>query len=121
MAKLADSIVVAERVLILGRDAAGKSPLARRLGVLTGVPAIELDQLFWHPSLIPTPPDRWVAIQEGLIEPDRWIIGGHLGPYDVLEARLKGADTVIILDFSLLCCAWRSIRRSREASTTGAG
>ena len=39
---------------------------------------------------------------------------GDLGPYDVVEVRLRRADTVILLDFSLLRCAWRAIRRSRE-------
>jgi hypothetical protein len=39
---------------------------------------------------------------------------GDLGPYDVVEVRLRAADTVILLDFSFLCCARRAIRRSRE-------
>jgi hypothetical protein len=39
---------------------------------------------------------------------------GDLGPYDVLEPRLQVADTVIILNFSLLRCAWRTIRRLSE-------
>lgn len=39
---------------------------------------------------------------------------GDLGPYDALEVRLKAADTVILLDFSILRCAWRALRRSRE-------
>ena len=39
---------------------------------------------------------------------DTWIFDGDLGPHDVLEPRLGVADTVIILDFSLLRCAWRS-------------
>jgi hypothetical protein len=39
---------------------------------------------------------------------------GDLGPYDVVEVRLRAADTIIFLDFSLVRCAWRAIRRSRE-------
>ena len=39
---------------------------------------------------------------------------GDLGPYDAVDVRLRAADTIIFLDFSLLCCAWRAIRRSRE-------
>jgi hypothetical protein len=33
---------------------------------------------------------------------------------DVIEVRLRAADTVVFLDFSLVRCAWRAIRRSRE-------
>jgi adenylate kinase family enzyme len=39
---------------------------------------------------------------------------GDLGPYDVVDIRIREADTVIFLDFPLLICAWRAIRRSRE-------
>lgn len=39
---------------------------------------------------------------------------GDLGPYDVVEVRLRAADTVLVLDFSLIRCAWRAVRRSRE-------
>ena len=103
-----------QRILILGRGAAGKSTLARRLSALTGFPVIELDDWFWQPGLRETPRERWIDIQRGLIQSDTWIIDGDLGPYDVLQPRLDAADTVIILDFSLLRCAWRSIRRSSE-------
>ena len=39
---------------------------------------------------------------------------GHLGPYDAVEVRLRRADTVILLGFSLGRGAWRVILRSRE-------
>ena len=49
-----------------------------------------------------------------LIQEDGWIMDGDLGPYDAVEVRLRAADTVIFLDFSLVRCAWRALRRSRE-------
>ena len=30
------------------------------------------------------------------------------------EVRLRAADTVLVLDFSLARCAWRALRRSPE-------
>jgi adenylate kinase family enzyme len=75
---------------------------------------IELDKIFWQPGLVATPRDHWIAIQERLVAGERWIIDGDLGPYDVVEIRLRAADTILFLDFSLLRCAWRAIRRSRE-------
>jgi adenylate kinase family enzyme len=35
-----------KRVVILGRGAAGKSTLAKRLGSITRLPVIELDKIF---------------------------------------------------------------------------
>jgi adenylate kinase family enzyme len=102
------------RVVILGPGASGKSTLAVRLGEILGLPLVELDKLFWRPGLIATPRDQWVILQEKLVEGDSWIMDGDLGPYDVLEVRLRAADTIIFLDFSLVRCAWRAVRRSRE-------
>lgn len=103
-----------ERVVILGRGGAGKSTLAATLGTVTGLPVIELDRHFWGPGLEATPPEQWAAVQDELARTDRWIMDGDLGPYDVLEIRLRRADTVVVLDYSFWRCAWRAIRRSRE-------
>jgi hypothetical protein len=84
------------------------------LGEITGLPVIEVDRIFWQPGLIATPREQWVAMQEKLVVGDRWIMDGDLGPYDAVEVRLRAADTILFLDFSLVRCAWRAIRRSRE-------
>jgi adenylate kinase family enzyme len=103
-----------KRVVILGRGASGKSTFARRLGSITGLPVIELDKAFWRAGLHPTPRDQWVNLQEKLVAKDGWIMDGDLGPYDAVEVRLRAADTIIFLDFSLIRCAWRAARRSPE-------
>jgi adenylate kinase family enzyme len=103
-----------KRVVIVGPGASGKSTLAVDLGKITRLPVVELDKLFWQPGLVETPPDRWIDIQRGITEQDEWILDGDLGPYDVIEVRLRAADTVIFLDFSFLRCAWRAVRRSPE-------
>jgi adenylate kinase family enzyme len=105
-----------KRIVILGRGASGKSTLANRLGEVTGLPVIELDKLFWLSGMTATPRDQWVNLQENLVAEDRWIMDGDLGPYDAVEVRLRAADTIIFLDFSLVLCAWRAVRRSRERS-----
>lgn len=102
------------RVVVLGPGAAGKSVLAARLGRMTRLPVIELDALFWRPGLVATPPDDWAAVQHGLAAEEEWIMDGDLGPYDVLDVRLRAADTVVLLDLSRVRCAWRALRRSRE-------
>src|SRR5215467_495715 len=103
-----------KRVVIIGPGASGKSTLARLLGEITGLRVIELDKVFWQPRLAETPGHQWVALQQKLVAENEWIMDGDLGPYDAIEVRLRAADTVIFLDFSLVRCAWRAIRRSRE-------
>jgi nicotinamide riboside kinase len=105
-----------KRVVILGRGASGKSTLARRLGNITGLPVIEADKIFWQPGLVPTTREQWIAMQKGIAAEDRWIIDGDLGRYDAVEVRLRAADTIILLDFSLVRCALQALRRSPERS-----
>jgi len=101
------------RVVILGRGGAGKSTFARKLGNAMGLPVIELDQHFWQPGLIPLQRERWREIQQELANEERWM-DGDLGKYDELGVRLQAADTVLVLDFSLLRCLVRALRRSKE-------
>jgi adenylate kinase family enzyme len=105
-----------KRVVVVGRGASGKSTLARRLSEITHLPMIELDKTFWQTGLAATPREQWIVIQEELAAEPEWIMDGDLGPYDAIEARLRRADTIIFLDFSLARCVWRAIRRSRERS-----
>ena len=103
------------RVVILGRGGAGKSTLAREISGRTGLPVAELDELFWLPG--PTAPDPawWAAQQRELVQHEAWIIDGDLGRYDLdLSLRLRAADTVIVLNFGFVRCAWRTLRRGRE-------
>jgi adenylate kinase family enzyme len=102
------------RIVVLGRGGAGKSALSRQLSALTSIPDVELDALFWQPGTTPTDLSGWAACQQELIQRDRWILDGDLGPYDTaLEVRLQAADTIVVLDFSFLRCAWRTLRRGR--------
>jgi adenylate kinase family enzyme len=103
-----------KRVLILGRGASGKSTLARTLGELTGLPVIELDKVFWNPSLEPLSAVEWADAQRRLVQNPEWIMDGDLGPYDVVDIRIREADTIVLLDYPLALCAWRALRRSRE-------
>jgi len=72
------------------------------------------DKLFWQPGLVEMPRDRWVELQRRLVGEGEWIMDGDLGPHDAIEVRLRAADTIIFLDFSLARCARRALRRSSE-------
>ena len=102
------------RVVVLGRGGAGKSTFAARLGDTLDIPVVELDKVFWTPELTPMPKPQWAELQRQLTCGERWILEGDLGPYDALDVRLRAADPVIVLDFSVWRCTWRVLRRSRE-------
>lgn len=103
-----------KRVVILGAGCSGKTTFAVRLGAITGLQVVELDKVFWRPGLVATPREEWVKIQKRLTAEGEWILDGDLGPYDAAHIRLQAADTIIFLDFSLVRCLWRAVRRSQE-------
>ena len=77
---------------------------------------VELDKIFWQPRLESMARVEWVKKQQALVAQESWIINGDLGPYDAVEVRFSAAETIILLDFGLVRCAWRALRRRRERS-----
>ncbi|MGV2827483.1 DNA topology modulation protein [Myxosarcina sp. GI1(2024)] len=98
-----------QRITILGSCGAGKSTLARILGVKLSLPVIHLDSYYWQEGWVETERTDWINIQQHLIQGDRWIIDGNYS--NTLEMRLKAADTIIWLDFPRGLCLWRVITR----------
>lgn len=105
-----------DRIVVFGRGGAGKSTFALDLSRATGLPVVELDKEFWSEELNPLPRDEWARVQARLAARDQWIMDGDLGPYDAPAARLRRADTVVVLDLSLVRCAWRAASRAREGA-----
>lgn len=101
-------------MVVFGRGGAGKSVLARELGIITGLPVVELDKEFWSDELKPLPAEAGARYQAMLAQQPRWIIEGDLGSYDDVEPRLRRADTVVVLDMPLWRCMWRAWRRGPE-------
>lgn len=102
------------RVVVVGRGGSGKSTFSQRLSAATGLPVIELDKLYWEDSLQPLTSDQWRSRQSRVADEETWIMDGDLGPFDVLEPRLRRADTVVVMDTPLVMCLWRALRRDRR-------
>jgi adenylate kinase family enzyme len=97
------------RIVIRGCAGAGKTTLARRLGELTGVPVICLDDIWqwdWNEKDVPV----FRSLIETAHAGDEWISDGNfaLASFDI---RLPRATLVIWLERSKLFCAWHAIRR----------
>lgn len=103
---------------MLGRGGAGKSAVAVQLGMLTGLPVIELDKYFWSSDLTPLSVEQYATSSapnggfstaiSALTTPSTCVCRRHTA------IGQRTADTVIVLDFALWRCAWRAARRSRE-------
>ncbi len=101
-----------KRVAVVGSGGAGKSTFARELGRRTGIPVIHLDQHYWKPGWIATPPDEWRMAQSDLVAGDAWIVDGNYG--GTFDVRFARADTVIVLALPRLRCVIGAMRRNLE-------
>lgn len=98
-----------QRILIIGSGGAGKSTLARQMGILLGLPVIHLDQLYWQPGWIETPREIWLEKVLEIVQTPSWIMDGNFG--STLDIRLQAADTAILLDMPAWLCILRVLKR----------
>jgi adenylate kinase family enzyme len=112
------------RVLVIGSGGAGKSTFARELSRLTGLPLVQLDELYWSAGWIAPAKDEWSRTVDTLVAADRWVMDGNYG--GTLEQRLAACDTVVFLDLPRLVCLarvlWRRIQyhgRARPGVAAG--
>jgi len=99
-----------QRVLILGCSGSGKSTLARRLGEVTGLPVIHLDQHYWQPGWVPPVTAAWHARVAELAASPRWIMDGNYTA--TLPGRIAVADTFVCLDLPTWRCMVRMLGRT---------
>ena len=98
-----------ERVLVIGPCGAGKSTLSTQLGQRLGLPVHHLDRLHWHPGWVEGSREELIEQVAGIAATDRWLIDGNYG--GTMAPRLARADTVVYLDFPILLCFWRALKR----------
>ncbi|MEO0484805.1 MAG: adenylate kinase [Pseudomonadota bacterium] len=106
----------AQRIVILGNAAGGKSTLARHLAQRHGLKHVEIDALYWQPDWSPTPQDTYDRHHDAAIAKDSWIIDGG-GDLASIKRRLTRATEVILLDFPLWIHYWRAAERQIAWST----
>jgi adenylate kinase family enzyme len=100
--------MLGQRISIIGKTGSGKSTLCRQLGAILGLPAIELDSLFWRSDWQPAPEEEFrQKLLQVLREYEAWVIDGN---YNNIARPLiwEYADTVIWLDYPLHV-TWRRL------------
>ncbi|MFG3403643.1 hypothetical protein [Streptomyces sp. NPDC048142] len=106
------------RIAVVGPVASGKSTLSAAISVYTGLPRIDLDELFWGPNWTPLDaPVFHKGVRDRLAGP-AWIADGNYGG-EVAEMLLDRAELVLWLDLPLRVCLPRLVNRSLRRAATG--
>lgn len=98
------------KVAVFGNAGAGKSTLSKRLGEITGLPVIALDQLKYRPGGGDVPHQEYKAAHDQILQTEQWIIDGF-GSLDTVWERLEVADTLIYIDLPLAQHYWWVTKR----------
>lgn len=108
-----------KRVAVIGCIGAGKSTIARAIGVRLGVKVFHLDRLWWQPGEYKIVGAATVAahtieaeefrrLEESIVAEESWIVDGGVANIDL---RLARADTVVFLDLPRWLCTWQLLKR----------
>ncbi|HVO88073.1 MAG TPA: DNA topology modulation protein FlaR [Casimicrobiaceae bacterium] len=97
------------RIHLIGGPGSGKSYAAGKLSARFGVPAYDLDELFWERPTVRA--ERAVRERElaAIVARDGWIIEGVY--YGWLAPSFSAADIIIALTPSIAIRQWRVIMR----------
>ncbi|MEM9668528.1 MAG: AAA family ATPase [Pseudomonadota bacterium] len=99
-----------KRAMIIGQPGSGKSTLARKLGEVTGLPVVHIDQILWNPGWVETAMDEKTRLCKAVHAREEWIFeGGHSVTW---PERLARCDTLIWLDFPVHTRLWRVVLRT---------
>ena len=103
------------RIAVVGSGGAGKSTLSRNLSEILNLPIYHLDNYFWEPGWQMADTNKWLKINNELINEEKWIIDGNFK--STMSNRLEAADTIIFLDIKRIVCllnAWKRYYKYRN-------
>ncbi|WP_375263040.1 AAA family ATPase [Palleronia sp.] len=99
-----------KRVMIVGQPGAGKSTLARGIGVRTGLPVVHIDHIHWQSGWCERPREDKTRLCHEIHARGRWVFeGGHSSTW---PERLARCGTLIWMDVPASKRLWRVVRRS---------
>ena len=97
------------KILVIGCCGAGKSTFSKKLQVILKLELIHLDQYYHKPNWEEPKKVEWEKRVNNLVQKPSWIMDGNYS--ETMDIRIKNADLIIYLDYPILKCFWRVIKR----------
>jgi len=99
------------RISVRGTSGSGKTTFARAIEAKTGIPAIDLDDLYWLPDWQTRDPETYAALLQEATERDHWAISGNYASQAGQDV-LARATHLVWLDYSLPVVLGRVLQRT---------
>lgn len=108
---------MADRILVYGVTGSGKTSLAERISVATGLPWYSVDELTWEPGWVAVPDDQQRRRIEAICSGERWVLDTAYGTW--LDVPLARVELIVALDFPRWLSLFRLARRSVARAIDG--
>ena len=105
-------IISMKRILIIGCPGSGKSYFAKRLGEITKLPVIHMDNIYWKKDKTSISKEELMKKLQPYLEKDEWIIDGSY--FNRVPERFMLADYIIIMNFNRFSATHRILKRTRK-------
>jgi len=98
-----------KKILVLGCCGAGKSTFSKKIHSILKLDLIHLDSHYHKPNWVEPEKEEWAKVLKQILRRENFIMDGTY--LESLDERIKKSDTIIYLDYSLIKCFFRVIKR----------
>ncbi|SHK32357.1 Adenylate kinase [Hathewaya proteolytica DSM 3090] len=91
-----------KKIIVIGSPGSGKSYFSKKLAKLLNIPVYHMDNIYWREDKTHISREELVHSIDDIMNKEQWIIDGNY--FSTMEQRLKGAETIVYLDFDTEQC-----------------
>ena len=91
-----------KKIIVIGCPGSGKSYLSKEISNILNIPCFHIDNLYWTKDKQHITREELIDKYQEVFSQDEYVLDGNY--ISTISERLKNANTVIFLDFSLEDC-----------------